>query len=59
MLGLMHHIKGQRKFLMGSMGLSPKNARGTSSVLNLGGMEVTKVALVGLGLLPSVEVLLH
>jgi len=52
-------FKGTKKVNDGRYGLSPENARGTSSIWSLGGTEVTKVALEGLGLLPSVEVLLH
>jgi len=59
MLGFMHHLKEQRKLMMGGTGLVLRMPEERARFQSLGGAEVTKVALGGLGFLPSVEVLLH
>jgi len=59
MLGFMHHLNEQRKIMMGGMGLVQIMPEERAWFQSLGGAEVMKVALGGLGLLPSVEVLLH
>jgi len=59
MLGFMHHLNEQRKIMMGGMGLVPRMPEERARFQSLGGAEVVKVVLRGLGLLPSVEILLH
>jgi len=59
MLGFMHHLNEQRKLKMGGTCLVLRMPEERARFQSLGGAEVMKVALGGLGLLPSVKVLVN